>query len=57
MCDEISYLYSQEIEYELKHLSDYIEPVMLLILGVMVLILALGIFLPIWDLGKVVLKK
>ncbi len=57
MCDEISYLYSQEIEYELKHLSDYIEPVMLLILGVMVLILALGIFLPIWDLGKVVLKN
>lgn len=57
MCDEITYLYDQEISYELKNLSSYIEPIMLLILGVMMLILALGVFLPIWDLGSVVMKK
>jgi MSHA biogenesis protein MshG len=57
MCDEVSYMYDKEIDYELKNLSSYIEPIMLLILGVMVLILALGIFLPIWDLGSVVMKK
>jgi MSHA biogenesis protein MshG len=57
MCDEVSHLYDQEIDYELKNLSSYIEPIMLLILGVMLLILALGVFLPIWDLGSVVMKK
>lgn len=57
MCDEISHFYDQEISHELKNLSSYIEPIMLLILGVLLLILALGVFLPIWDLGSVVMKK
>jgi MSHA biogenesis protein MshG len=57
MCDEVSYYYDQEITTELSKLSDYIEPIMLVILGVLLLILALGIFLPIWDLGSVVMKK
>lgn len=57
MCDEISHLYDQEIDYELNNLSSYIEPIMLLILGGLLLILALGVFLPIWDLGSVVMKK
>jgi MSHA biogenesis protein MshG len=57
MCDEISLFYDQEIAHELGNLSAYIEPIMLLILGVLLLILALGVFLPIWDLGTVVMKK
>jgi MSHA biogenesis protein MshG len=57
MCDEISSFYDQEIAHELGSLSSYIEPIMLLILGVLLLILALGVFLPIWDLGTVVMKK
>ena len=30
---------------------------LIVFLGVLVLILALGIFLPIWDLGKAAIKK
>ena len=31
--------------------------VVIVILGILVLVLALGVFLPIWDLGRVSLKK
>ena len=57
MMDEIAGMYQSEVEYELKTLSQQIEPVLIVMLGVMVLILALGIFLPIWDLGRVAMKK
>jgi MSHA biogenesis protein MshG len=57
MMDEIASMYQSEVEYELKTLSQQIEPILIMMLGVMVLILALGIFLPIWDLGKVAMKK
>jgi MSHA biogenesis protein MshG len=36
-------------------LSAQIEPILIVFLGIMVLVLALGIFLPIWDLGKAAL--
>ncbi|MBI3711773.1 MAG: type II secretion system F family protein [Burkholderiales bacterium] len=57
LMDEIADMYQGEVEYELKTLSSNIEPILIVALGIMVLILALGIFLPIWDLGKVALKK
>ena len=57
MMDEIGDMYRQEVEYELKTLSQQIEPILIVMLGVMVLILALGIFLPMWDLGKVAIKR
>lgn len=57
MTQEISNLYDKEIDYDLKNINSHIEPIMLLMLGVLLVIFALGIFLPIWDLGSVVLKK
>ncbi|MGE5467842.1 MAG: type II secretion system F family protein [Ignavibacteria bacterium] len=57
MMEEIAGLYQGEVEYELKSLAQQIEPIMIVMLGVMVLILALGIFVPMWDLGKVAIKK
>lgn len=57
LMDEIADMYQGEVEYELKTLSSNIEPILIVALGIMVLILALGIFLPIWDLGKVALKR
>lgn len=57
LMDEIAIMYEHEVEYELKTLSSNIEPILIVMLGVMVLVLALGIFLPIWDLGKVALHK
>ncbi len=54
---EIAGMYEREVEYEVKTLSQQIEPIMIVALGIMVLILALGIFLPIWDLGKAALHR
>ncbi|NOU40078.1 MAG: type II secretion system F family protein [Methylotenera sp.] len=57
LMEEIADMYQREVEYEIKTLGAQIEPVLIVFLGVMVLILALGIFLPIWDLGKVAMNK
>jgi MSHA biogenesis protein MshG len=54
---EIAEMYQRDVEYELKSLSSQIEPILIVILGIFVLILALGIFLPIWNLGQVALKR
>ncbi|QYF93322.1 type II secretion system F family protein [Massilia sp. PAMC28688] len=52
LMDEIAQMYEREVDYELKTLSAQIEPILIVFLGIMVTILALGIFMPIWDLGK-----
>ena len=57
MMEEIAGMYQSEVEYELKTLAQQIEPILIVALGIMVLILALGIFLPLWDLGRVAMKK
>jgi MSHA biogenesis protein MshG len=57
MLQEVAEMYQREVEYELKTLGQQIEPILIVFLGILVLILALGVFLPIWDLGKVALKK
>ena len=54
---EVAGMYEREVEYEIKTLSAQIEPIMIVGLGILVLILALGIFLPMWDLGKAALHK
>ncbi len=57
LMDEIAQMYEREVDYELKTLAAQIEPILITFLGVMVLVLALGIFLPIWDLGKAALHR
>lgn len=57
MMQEVADMYQREVEYELKTLGAQIEPVLIVCLGVLVLILALGVFLPIWDLGSAALRK
>jgi MSHA biogenesis protein MshG len=57
MMEEVAGMYEREVEYDLKNLSSQIEPILIVFLGVLVLILALGIFLPIWDLGRVAMGK
>jgi len=49
---DIADFYDQEVEYDLKRLAEAIEPILLLFMGAMVLVLALGVFLPMWDLGS-----
>jgi MSHA biogenesis protein MshG len=57
LMDEIAQMYEREVDYELKTLSSQIEPILISFLGAMVLVLALGIFLPIWDLGNAALHN
>jgi MSHA biogenesis protein MshG len=54
---EVADLYENDVEYEVKTLSQQIEPILIVGLGGMVLILALGVFLPIWDLGKAAIAR
>ena len=51
LLNDVADFYEEEIDYELKQLADSIEPILLVFLGCLVLILALGVFLPIWDLS------
>ena len=48
---DIADFYDQEVEYDLKRLAESLEPVLLIFMGLMVLVLALGVFLPMWELG------
>lgn len=57
LMEEIADMYEREVEYEIKTMSAKIEPILLIGLGVMVLILALGIFLPMWDLGRAAFSR
>ncbi|WP_186405290.1 type II secretion system F family protein [Candidatus Accumulibacter aalborgensis] len=57
MMSEIGGMYQQEVEYELKTLGQQIEPILIVSLGILVLILALGVFLPMWDLGKTAIRR
>lgn len=54
---EVADMYEREVDYDIKNLAANIEPILTIALGVMVLILALGVFLPIWGMGSVMFKK
>jgi MSHA biogenesis protein MshG len=54
MMAEVAEYYDREVDYDIKNLSASIEPVMIVTIGVMVLILALGVFLPMWDMASAV---
>ncbi len=49
---EVADFYEAEIDAELKNLASVIEPILLVVIGCMVLVLALGIFLPMWNLSS-----
>lgn len=51
---EVAEFYEREVDYDIRNLSASIEPVMIIAIGIMVLILALGVFLPMWDLTRVI---
>jgi len=42
--------YDRESGYMIKNLTTYIEPILIFVLAAMVLLLALGIFMPMWNL-------
>jgi len=54
---EIAGMYEREIAYAIKRLSTKVEPVLLLFIAAIVLVLALGIFLPMWSLGQAAMGR
>ncbi|MFN4359939.1 MAG: type II secretion system F family protein [Hylemonella sp.] len=54
---EIAEMYERDTDYAIKGLSSAIEPVLLVFIGVLVLLLALGVFLPLWNLGQAAMGR
>jgi MSHA biogenesis protein MshG len=50
LLEEVADYYEREVDYELSTLTARIEPILISIVAIMVLILALGIFTPMWDM-------
>ena len=53
--NEVAQYYEREVDYQIKQLSAAIEPVLLALIGLMVLVLALGVYLPMWGMGSAAL--
>ncbi len=51
MMDQVGSFYEREVQVDLNNLSSSIEPIVISFIGVLVLVLALGIFLPMWQMG------
>ena len=51
---EVAEFYEREVDYDIKNLSSSIEPILIIAIGAMVLLLALGVFLPMWEMASVV---
>lgn len=49
---EVASYYEREVDFDLKRIGDAIEPIMIVIVGVLVLGLALGVYLPMWELAS-----
>ncbi|MBT8347966.1 MAG: type II secretion system F family protein [Sulfurovum sp.] len=54
MLDKVTGYYDMEFQDLIDNLSAYIEPIMMFFIAGLVLLMALGIFMPMWDLGKAV---
>ena len=50
MLSEVAGFYEREVAFDLKSLTAKIEPILISIVAAMVLVLALGIFTPMWDM-------
>jgi len=49
---EVASFYEREVDYDLKTIGDSIEPIMIVLVGAMVLLLALGVYLPMWEMAS-----
>lgn len=56
LMEQAATFYEEEVDYDLKTLTEAIEPILIIGIAGMVLIMALGVFLPLWDLSSVALK-
>ncbi|MGB0732288.1 MAG: type II secretion system F family protein, partial [Pontibacterium sp.] len=54
MLEDAADFYEEEVDYDLKGLAAAIEPILIITIGAMVLVLALGVFLPLWELSTAI---
>ena len=54
MLNEVADFYNREVDYDIKNLSSNLEPILIVMMSVLVGILAVGIFLPMWEMFSVV---
>ena len=54
MLDKVTNYYDMQFQDLIDNLAAYIEPIMMFFIAALVLLMALGIFMPMWDLGKAV---
>ena len=52
MLEQIASFYRREVDYDLKRLSDIVEPLLIVLLSGFILVLALAVYLPIWNMAK-----
>lgn len=57
MMRDVADFYDREVEYDIANLSAIIEPVLTMVIGAMVLVLALGVFMPMWDLTQMARQR
>jgi MSHA biogenesis protein MshG len=50
---EVADSYEREVDYDLKSLSSTIEPILIMVMAGLVVVLALGIFLPMWEMFNI----
>jgi len=53
LLSDVAEFYEREVDYDLKTLTDRIEPLLIVVMAVFVALLALGIFLPLWNMYDV----
>lgn len=53
---EVAEFYEAEVENDIDKLSARIEPILTVVIAGIVLVLALGVFLPMWNLAEVAIK-
>ena len=53
MLGETAAHFGKEVDYKSRHLTSLLEPILTVVLGIFVLIVALAIFLPMWNLIQV----
>jgi MSHA biogenesis protein MshG len=57
LLEEVAHYYDREVDYAVDRLSASIEPLLTVVIGGLVLVMAMGVFLPMWDLASVALTK
>jgi MSHA biogenesis protein MshG len=53
MMQEVAEFYQSEVDYDVRRIGEIIQPLVIVVMGILVLILALGVFLPMWDMTRI----